>query len=103
LINNIWSLGASGSQSYNQMLIQPFVNYNFKGGFYLTSSPIITANWKADSSNTWTVPIGGGVGQIFRIGKLPVNAQAQVYYNIVRPEPIGEWAARLRVQFLFPK
>ena len=103
LINNIWSLGASGSQSYNQMLIQPFLNYNFKGGFYLTSSPIITANWKADSSNAWTVPIGGGIGQILRIGKLPVNAQAQVYYNVVRPDGIGAWAARLQVQFLFPK
>jgi hypothetical protein len=31
---------------------------------------------------------------IFRIGKLPVNAQAQVYYNIVKPDGIGEWAAR---------
>jgi hypothetical protein len=103
LINNIWSLGASGSQSYNQMLLQPFVNYNFKGGFYLTSSPIITANWKADSSNAWTVPIGGGVGQIIRIGKLPVNGQVQVYYNVVRPDGIGEWAARLQVQLLFPE
>ena len=103
LINNLWSLGDSGSQSYNQMLLQPFVNYNFKGGFYLTSAPIMTANWKASGSNVWTVPLGGGVGQIFRIGKLPMNATAQVYYNIAKPDGIGEWAARLQVQFLFPK
>ena len=30
-------------------LIQPFVNYNFKEGFFLVSSSIATVNWKADS------------------------------------------------------
>jgi hypothetical protein len=37
LVNQIWSVaGASASQ----MLIQYFVNYNFEGGWYLTTSPI---------------------------------------------------------------
>jgi hypothetical protein len=33
------------------MLIQPFLNYNLRGGWYVTSSPMITANRKADSDN----------------------------------------------------
>jgi hypothetical protein len=33
LVNNIWSLSDSGiGGSYNNGLIQPFVNYNFAGG-----------------------------------------------------------------------
>ena len=42
LLNNVWSLSSSKQGgSYNNGLIQPFVNYNFKGGLYLTSAPIV--------------------------------------------------------------
>jgi len=102
LVNNLWSLG-SGSNSYNNFLLQPFVNYNFgKTGTYLTSSPIATANWK---TGQWIVPLGGGIGQIFRIfGKLPINSSLQAYYNVVHPDNLGpEWQLRFQLQFMFPK
>ena len=87
LVNNIWSLSSSQrGGSYNNGLIQPFVNYNFEGGLYLTSAPILTVDWKADGSQQWTVPVGGGVGKIFHLGKLPVNTQLSAYYNVVRPD-----------------
>ena len=36
LVNNIWSLSNDNAGgAYNNGLIQPFVNYNFEGGFYL--------------------------------------------------------------------
>ncbi|MGC1575237.1 MAG: transporter [Beijerinckiaceae bacterium] len=45
LANNIWSFAGTGNGAdVNQMLLQPFVNYNFPHGWNLTSSPIITAN-----------------------------------------------------------
>ena len=44
-----------------------FVNYNFAEGWYATTSPNITANWKAANNNRWTVPLGGGFGKIFKI------------------------------------
>ena len=47
-------------------------------GLYLSFSPIITANWIADGHNTWTVPLGLGAGQIFKIGKQAMNAQMHV-------------------------
>lgn len=104
LVNNVWSLSDSNAGgSYNNFLIQPFLNYNFEGGVYLTSSPIITANWKADSDNRWTVPLGGGVGKIFHLGKLPVNTQIGAYYNVEKPEHASDWSLRLQVQFMFPK
>jgi small-conductance mechanosensitive channel len=79
-------------------LLQPFVNYNFPGGFYLTSAPIITADWKADSSQRWTVPLGGGIGKIFHLGKLPVNSQISAYYNVVRPDNAANWQIRVQAQ-----
>jgi len=40
LMNNVWSLSSNEQGgSYSTGLIQPFVNYNFEGGLYLTSPP----------------------------------------------------------------
>jgi hypothetical protein len=104
LVNNIWSLTSDQQGgSYNNGLIQPFLNYNFPGGLYLTSAPILTVDWKADSGQQWTVPIGGGVGKIFHFGKLPVNTQVSAYYNVVKPDFGPNWQIRAQVQLMFPK
>lgn len=104
IAQNLWSYAGDPDRDYvNQMLIQPFVNYNMPKGWYLTSSPIITADWHADSDQRWTVPLGGGVGRLFRIGKLPVNMQLQSFYNVVHPDFGPEWSVRFQLQFLFPK
>jgi hypothetical protein len=87
----------------NQMLMQPFVNYNMRHGWYLTSSPIITSNWEVSSNNRWTVPVGDGVGKIVHFGKLPVNAYAQLFRDVERPDGTTSWSARFQMQFLFPK
>jgi hypothetical protein len=103
LANNIWSVSDSNQGgSYNTGLIQPFLNYNFSN-FYLTSAPIATVNWQADSGQQWTLPLGGGIGKIFHFGKLPVNMQLSTYYNVVTPDDGPDWQIRAQVQFMFPK
>jgi hypothetical protein len=86
VINNIWSFAGDESRSdVNFMTLQPFINYNFPK-FYLTFSPIISANWKADSDNKWTVPLGLGAGKLVKLGgKLPLNLNANYFYNVVSP------------------
>jgi hypothetical protein len=104
LVNNVWSTGTSPiAAAYSNGLIQPFLNYNFEGGFYLTSSPVVTMNWLAASNQQLTLPVGGGVGKIFHIGKLPVNSQLSAYYNVVRPDGAADWQLRAQIQFMFPK
>lgn len=104
LVNNVWSFAGDGDRrDVNQLLIQPFVNYNLPDAWYVVTAPIITADWEAESDNRWTVPVGVGVGKILRIGKLPVNAQAGAYYNVVRPDNAAEWQLRVQIQLLFPK
>lgn len=103
LVNNIWSVaGDSDRPDVSQFLLQPFINYNLSKGWYLVSAPIITANWNSSSGNKWTIPIGGGVGKIFKIGEQPVNASLQGYWNAETPEGGADWTLRTQIQLLFP-
>ncbi len=104
LVRQLWSVaGPNGRADVNQTLLQPFVNYNIPEGWYLTSSPIITANWQARSGQQWSVPVGGGVGKIFKIAGQPLNTSLQFYDYAVRT-PVGpEWAIRFQMTLLFPR
>lgn len=103
LISNLWGISEDPGNEINLFTLQPFVNYNFDKGWYFTFSPIISANWEAASGQKWTVPIGGGLGKIFKIGSQAMSAQAHYYYNIEKPDITGDWSIRLQLQFMFPK
>jgi hypothetical protein len=104
LVNNQWSVAGWGSKNQNNFLLQPFCNYNLPNGWYLTTSPIITANWNATHEDMWTVPVGAGVGKIVKLGgKLPVNLQLAAYDNVVSPRNGADWQLRFQIQFLLPK
>jgi hypothetical protein len=101
LMSNIWSFDSDAD--INFFLSQIFVNYNMKGGWFLTSAPVFTANWEAESGQKWTIPVGGGGGRVFKIGKQPVNSSAQIYYNLEKPDFGADWQFRFQFTFLFPK
>jgi len=104
LVNNVWSVAGPHERAVvNQMLLQWFVNYNMKKGWYLSTSPIITADWRAPSGNQAVVPFGGGAGRIMKLGFQPVNILGQFYGNAVHPAGASPWGMRLQIQFLFPK
>ena len=98
--NNVWTFGDIGE---NKLVFQYFINYNLPDAWYIVSAPIITANWNSPNNNRWIVPFGGGAGKVFKIGKLPININAQLYYNVVKSDGVGDWQSRFQVQFLFPK
>ena len=64
---------------------------------------ILTANWEADSNNRWTIPIGGGAGKIFKLGKQMINSKLEYYYNVEKPEGAPDYSVNFTFQFLFPK
>ncbi len=115
LAQNVWSIaGDSDAEDVNYLLFQPIINYNLSNGWYLTSVPVITANWEASSDNRWTIPLGGGFGKIAKWGPQPVDLSLQAYYNVESPVPLiaqapnvdnqgGDWTLRLQLKFLFPK
>jgi hypothetical protein len=105
LVRNLWSFGGDSDRpKVNLFVIQPFVNYNFSGGWYLSSTPLITADWEADSRNRWTVPIGGGFGKVlFRGERHPVNVRFQSFYFIEKPDSGPDWSLQINLRILFPE
>jgi hypothetical protein len=104
LFNNLWSFAGDSDRSrVSAMTLQPFVNYNFDGGWFLQSAPLITADWTAPSGQKWIVPIGGGGGRTFRIGTQPVTALLSTFYNVERPTGGPEWNIRFQMTFMFPR
>jgi len=101
---NIWSFaGPSDEDDVNSLLFQYFVNYNIANGWYLTSAPVITANWEEDSSQRWTVPLGGGIGRLVKFGKQPVDFKLQTFWYAEKPDNGPDWSLQIQVKLLFPK
>jgi len=105
LVRNLWSVGGdSDRRKVNLFVIQPFVNYNFSHGWYLSSTPLITADWEADRRDRWTVPIGGGIGKvIFRGERHPINVRFQSFYFIEKPDGGPDWSLQINFRMLFPE
>jgi hypothetical protein len=103
LVRQIWSFsGASDRSDVSQFMLQPFLNLQIGDGWYLSSSPVITANWNAESGNKWTVPVGGGAGRVFKIADQPVNVRLEAYANTEKPSGAPDWSSKFTFQFLFP-
>ena len=101
IAHNVWA--GSGTERVDQMTLSPFVYFNVKDGWYFVSSPVISSNWAATSRDRWTVPLGGGIGRLFKIDKQPVNARIQCLHNAARPNFGPSWQLQVQVQFLFSK
>ncbi|MCD4735545.1 MAG: transporter [Bacteroidales bacterium] len=104
LANNAWSFaGNSDRDDVNHMMLNVFLVRQLGNGWSVNSAPIITADWTADSEDRWIVPLGGGGGKLVMLGgKLPLNLQTQLYYNVVRPDFGPEWQWRVQAQILLP-
>lgn len=100
VVNNIWTFG---DVAENKFLFQYFVNYNLPKAWYVVSGPIMTANWNASKGQQWIVPVGAGMGKVFRIGKQAFNLNAQAFYNVKKPDGVGDWQTRVQLQLVFPK
>jgi len=103
LVNNVTSLGGTSGRfgtRYGQFLAQPFFNYNFGQGWFVTTAPIITDN-EYSSGKKWTVPVGAEAGRVIRLGKLPVKLSLGAYYNAIRPEYGSTWTLKTVVAIIF--
>ena len=103
LVNNIWSLGGTGGPGgnrYSALLANPFVSYNFDGGWYLSTSPEITAHWHL-SGEKWTLPVGGGGGRVVILGSLPIDISVNAYYHAIHPSFGPRWHIGTQLTFVF--
>jgi hypothetical protein len=100
---NLWSFAGDSTRSeVNHLLLQPLITYTLPRDWYLTSSPQVTADWKAGSRARWTVPVGGGIGKLLLLGRQQTVVQVEGYHNAERPAEAATWSIILTIQFLFP-
>lgn len=85
LVTQLWSFaGPANRANVSSFLLQPFLNYNLKNGWALSTSPIMTANWSA-AQNKWAVPLGGGVARTFKDGDQLMSLAVSYYTYVTRP------------------
>jgi hypothetical protein len=101
LINNVWTGQNKEHQRVDQFTLNPFVFYNLQRGWYVLSSPVMTSDWTARPGEKWTVPVGGGVGRILKVGFQPINARVQFWKDVEQPKGGPSWTMQAQVQFLF--
>jgi hypothetical protein len=101
LTNNVWTGQNKEHQRVNQFTLNPFVFYNLQRGWYVVSSPLITSDWTARPGQKWTVPVGGGVGRVMKVGFQPINARVQFWDDVKQPTGGPSWTMQAQVQLLF--
>jgi len=103
LTYNMWSVaGDVNRPTVNTFEFQYLVSYVFDSGWYISSNPAITSNWKSQGNQQWTVPFGGGAGRVVKWCQQPINFGVFGYYNAVRPSGIGpNWQLQLQIEWLF--
>ncbi len=90
-----WVLGATagltlayktpdGKDALNSFFGQYFITVNLKKGWFINTTPTITANFNALEGEQWTIPVGAGFGKIQHFKRVPVKFNLQYYYNVVQ-------------------
>ena len=101
---NVFSFSGDENQRVNLMNFNPYLSYTFPSKFYLTSSPIITINWKGSEGNKALVPVGGGIGKTVKIDQQFMSFSIQYYVYVVKSKQLNGPDGQLRLQWalLFP-
>jgi len=104
VISQWWSTGGNPEADYvSNFYFQYIFTWFLQKKWYVTSGPINLADWTAPEGQKWWVPVGGGGGKMFSIGKLPLDAQVQAFYYAAKPDYGPDWELRVQLKFIFPK
>ena len=113
-----WSIGNDGATSSDPLIdaiikgkhaastnhtaLQYFIIRHLPNAWQLRASPIISANWEADSDK-FTLPLAIGVGKMIKLGRLPVMLMAEYQKAVVSPDAIGmDYTFMLQANFIIP-
>lgn len=105
LAQNWWSIaGDDNREDVSLMNIQYFFTYQISKHWGFVTAPTISANWKADSDNKWSIPVSAGLAYSFMAGKVPCRVLVEPQYFVVQPDDYGaEWNIRIALAMVLPK
>ena len=94
-----WSFSGDDSRDEtSQTDLQYIMRKRLPNGWSIGMGPTVTYNWKADSGNKLTFPVGLGITKTVRWGKTPVKLRLEPQYAIIRPDDLGTtWNIRLQI------
>ena len=96
--------GDSRRPGTNQMNLMPIAAFFLPNRWTIGYSGNIIANWKADSSEAWTIPIGSGASKLLMAGRLPVKLGVAAQYMVRHPSNFGQkWNVQINIVPVIPK
>lgn len=102
LMNQLWSFAGNDARSdVNQLFVQPFVSYTTKTFTTIGINTETTCNWEL-SGKQCTVPINLTVGQLVKVGGMPMQFTIGGRYYVTGPYGTPDWGLRFVTTFLFP-
>jgi len=103
LVTQLWSFaGRADRPSVNSGLFQPFINYNLKAGWAISTAPIISVNYNAPGNQKWAVPLGGGASKTFKLGDQLMQIGALYYSFVQKPLSSPQTTLRITWALLYP-
>jgi hypothetical protein len=102
LINQIWSVSGSKERpDISQMLLNPFLTYNWKSGAGITTAVEWTESWTAKTTNVFIIPTFSGLTSF---GKQKVSLAVGPKFNVTAPSGVrSKFGLRASLTMLFPK
>jgi hypothetical protein len=89
-----WSFAGSGQRKeVSELNVQYFLTRFFRDGWSVGMSPTIRVNWKAESGQQLTFPVGLGVGKVLELaGGHAIKLGIQLQYMPIHPDEFGREA-----------
>ena len=104
LIQHWWSIKKTGgADDTSRSTFQYFYFRNFEGGWQIGGSPTWSVNWKGESGDRLSMPLGIGVFKTFLVGKNPLRLGVEMRPFLDRPDSFGsDWAIEFSITPLTP-
>lgn len=89
----VWSFaGASDRSVVSSLQLRPVLSVDLPRAWYLTSAPLIVADWSAPPGERWLVPVSAGFGKVYSVGPIRFDVQLDASYYVVRPVQGPRWS-----------
>ena len=97
--NPISFAGEATRRRVNNLILQPFVTYQFDYGWFLRSQPQMVFDW---TTGRQVVPIDLGVGRVFSVGRQQLSAFVEGFWNLSHNGPGPGYGVTFGLSLLYP-
>jgi hypothetical protein len=105
LVQHWWSVAGSDSRpDISRTDMQYIIRKQIRSrAMSIGMGPTVVVDWKADSDDRLTLPIGLGVTKTVRWWGRPVKLRFEPQYSVIRPDDVGaEWNFRIQITPVIP-